>query len=825
MDVKGVAGLWRGILFIRVAALFQILILPIWSAASVHKIATWPEQESSYHNRVKVWGEKLVAANNGTLELYDISNPQEMRLISSKRLENEPLSDIEIFENHIYVLGDDHLRILEWDSKNQFIEIGAPIQIEDGEDLEIENGFLYVVSSEEGLGIFSLNTISAPELIGWVELERTGWAEAVSVDGFIAAVPQRSEGIEIFNVSDPTNVGRTGFNRHDRSEKVIVDAGRAFTLEGTYLPSDDGTIFTEYGQVIGPAHLSLRSRWPILAIQGDQLLTAGSLVSSRGESIIAIDISDPANPTIADFFRVRGFVNDIDISGNLASVALGDNGHLILDISDPANIELVSEFEVHSRTIGSIAVKDSILYSADGFGGLSILGIQPDGSLEFLAKERSMHSADGVTVEGDTAFVFDEKTLHIYDLSNPLNPNLISSLVIGDQLPSEPPQLTLIGELAYVGIDDSNRPGGEGSLLQIDISNPTSPVILNTITVNVSPKFTIGNDKIYFQENRTAVDIRDPKSLIKFNYESEVPDFPHGLRIDKWVTGPIGGPKFTVTIEVPIEPTVFHSLSFIQGVAFFIANPVPYGPESLVDPNAQFLKGKGLYVYDTTKSPWKLIAINEELFSVPANSYFEIFSNIAVVDTLWSFEVLDIADPTNMISIGNANTSITSGQVIQDIELVGNVVYLANGTIEAFHVDALDPIIDSEEDWLGFYFPKASQDQSLRESVWGDDADPDNDGYSNSMELLFGTHPKIHDAPSLAIKEIAGERYLEYSVSGIRSENAPRILKSNDLSNWEPLDETSVYMQNMANLEIRRVAIDENQSVFYRLAQASSSPH
>jgi VCBS repeat-containing protein len=66
---------------------------------------------------------------------------------------------------------------------------------------------------------------------------------------------------------------------------------------------------------------------------------------------------------------------------------------------------------------------------------------------------------------------------------------------------------------------------------------------------------------------------------------------------------------------------------------------------------------------------------------------------------------------------------------------------------ETFNITAVN--------WSGDYFSKDERDaETLEDTMWGLDADPDNDGYSNLYEYILGMNPRVADAPGMTPVDI-----------------------------------------------------------------------
>ncbi len=91
---------------------------------------------------------------------------------------------------------------------------------------------------------------------------------------------------------------------------------------------------------------------------GDYLHLAANLPGYRGEVYMIVDISDPANPVETGRFATTGMKETdaepydlgrlhgpADVRGNLAFLPFGGSGFIIVDISDPANIEEIGRLD------------------------------------------------------------------------------------------------------------------------------------------------------------------------------------------------------------------------------------------------------------------------------------------------------------------------------------------------------------------------------------------------------------------------------------------------------------------------------------------------
>ena len=110
------------------------------------------------------------------------------------------------------------------------------------------------------------------------------------------------------------------------------------------------------------------------------------------------------------------------VSGKYAYIADDNKGLMIVDISDPRNLQLVSRYDTAGSSRG-VAVSDGYAYIADGNKGLVIVDISdPENPME-EGHYDTAGDAFGVVVIGSYAYVADSyDDLVIVDISDPGNP-------------------------------------------------------------------------------------------------------------------------------------------------------------------------------------------------------------------------------------------------------------------------------------------------------------------------------------------------------------------------------------------------------------------
>ncbi|MCJ7824080.1 MAG: hypothetical protein MUP44_04225, partial [Anaerolineales bacterium] len=105
-----------------------------------------------------------------------------------------------------------------------------------GEGIQLAGGLLYLAAGEDGLIIYSLADPDSPQEIGrYVHLED---ARDVAVEGRLAYVADEPRGVEILDISSPTQPTRLGFVTWDpvyaQTEIVRAEGGFVYVAAGTY---------------------------------------------------------------------------------------------------------------------------------------------------------------------------------------------------------------------------------------------------------------------------------------------------------------------------------------------------------------------------------------------------------------------------------------------------------------------------------------------------------------------------------------------------------------------------------------------------------------
>jgi hypothetical protein len=270
-----------------------------------------------------------------------------------------------------------------------------------------------------------------PELIGSVgSATLLNFAHDAVLDGDLAYLVGRSTGLQIVDMSDPTQP--VVVEVHD-----TVGAGarvKGIDVKGGYLYIADG----DSGLLIYDLNdlpTSTLYQTPLFSasdveVVGDIAYVTYSGIPTQDSGVEILDVSDPTSPIFLGSFITDGFAREVTVEGTTVYVSDSDNGLVILDASDPSLPQLLGTFP----TSGSLRT-------------------------------------DAVIV-GNTAFVvsFFSESFQIIDVSDPTSPALLGEL--DGVLPSD---IAVFGDIAIAGGRLTNM------ILDVSVfSNPTKIVSFPT---------------------------------------------------------------------------------------------------------------------------------------------------------------------------------------------------------------------------------------------------------------------------------------------------------------------------------------------------------
>lgn len=405
------------------------------------------------------------------------------------------------------------------------------------------SGNVYV-ATKSGPRVVSVNATN-PEST-WVQA--TGsmdeYALDIAISGNYAFAAAGNDGIQVFNISDPSNV--TAVTKYSEGmskiSKILVDGDYIYAAD-----PDSGLVIVDISTPASPSYTaSIRTvRTPLqLSKLGDYVIVAED---SYGAEIF--DVSDPSAPTVAATWRVPGYAINLALNDTYAAIAIGQDGLEIIDISDPTQpsvAEILSlEGEVRSTFISNdtISIADGTKYrhvrinGSDFTKGITIPSggraqdAIRDGDHGYIATDegfrivgsafifgweskgtyRSPGSGTALDKVGDYVYLADgDSGISIVDVSNP--GNLTTVLPATSTLPitgASARDIKVKGTYAYVA-------GLERGLVVIDVSDVSAPEIKAELSLGVGGGYASGlaisGDTLYLAARSKihVIDIADP---------------------------------------------------------------------------------------------------------------------------------------------------------------------------------------------------------------------------------------------------------------------------------------------------------------------------
>ena len=353
-----------------------------------------------------------------------------------------------------------------------------------------------VADYNTGLQVIDLSDPQSPVLLATVDTP--GSAVEVVASGVHAYLADEGGGVWIVNVADPSaptiaaHIPPWGY--------TVLD----LDVQGDWLYFID----VDYNSVLRIANVvnpSAPIMFGALPVIGHSVDVDGDYAFVQSTLIYAIDIRNPAQPRL-----VGGtFCSNVDLvaSGEQLYVAAGQSGLRIVDARRPES-PLLGQRGGYNLTYSSVATEGALAYVTNFSLGDALLIIDTSSpGLPLVGVWYTSSTLIRLRVVDGRIFVLADNTLKIIDATDPTQPLLLGSLLLGGYGNG----LAVVGTTVFIAM---NR----GALLAADVSNPQSPVLIGELPLPGSASRDVAvSGKLAAVAGDAAglytVDVSDPSSM------------------------------------------------------------------------------------------------------------------------------------------------------------------------------------------------------------------------------------------------------------------------------------------------------------------------
>ncbi len=286
-----------------------------------------------------------------------------------------------------------------------------------GLGLFIKDNYAYVAVGQEGLVIYDIKDPTSMRLIGTCRTPGTAWD--VWVSGDYAFIADLEKGLAIVDVSNPTLPKQIAQASWEGTIHIF-----SMDLESEkYL--NNGTISKELLNIFANDGLSLMEDDTVMKENEDRWV----IIENDEKSYIIQKEEEKLN-----VYMVQSCAEIVRGEENFVYVAAGPQGLIVIDVSNPFEPKVVSQFKsTNDACAEGLAVRDNLLYIANGNlvdptdNGLLIIDVSDPSSPKIVGKASFSGWVEGVALLEDRAFVANTgKGTALIDISNIKKPLLLS---------------------------------------------------------------------------------------------------------------------------------------------------------------------------------------------------------------------------------------------------------------------------------------------------------------------------------------------------------------------------------------------------------------
>jgi hypothetical protein len=566
---------------------------------------------------IAVVGEVLYRSNGGYFEALDVSDPAAPVLLSRILAEQSVVQDVQVVGDLAYVVSARSnfpdgagLRIVDVSDPANLTVIGEALG-QTAFGVAVSGDYAYVGAATAGFSVYDVSDSAAPTRVTTLPVSGASVLK-VAVDGTTAYISGGNAGFRTVDITDPESPGVLGsFATTDFATNVAYADGAAYVL-------------------------------------------------SNGFGLTVLDVTDPAMPAQVGTFEIPSSqVRGIQLDGATAFIT-SQAGLVVLDVTDPAAITEIGSVPFDNTGSGQSVVRvGDTAYVGNRFDGVRVIDVASLAAPEEIALIQNGGFSFKVHVDGDYAYVSDLiGEYRIIDISDPENAEIIGR---ADALPNTSGSDVRDG-IAYV-VDRTGAPGT--GLTRFDVSDPTSPVAVDTFTTG-SQSFGIdlAGDVAFIANGFfqfISVDIAEPGDfsiLDTFNPNSNT--FDVQVRDDVAYVATFGGGLVTVDVA---DPAAMAQLS-TNVVGGFLSSVTLDGDRAyLADGQV------GLNVVDVSDPTMPQSLGTGAIAGIASGAaYSQGFAYIA--DEGFGLRQYDVTDPANPVE----TSAVISSDRMTDVDAQGDLV-------------------------------------------------------------------------------------------------------------------------------------------------------
>ena len=448
-------------------------------------VASFASHNTTF-NDFTLAGSKLFASTVGGMEVYDISNPEQVTYISTYATQNGTPNKISVVGDTVYLSesgSNNKIEIVDISNINSPTYVSQYLSQTGSIVGAVGKGhFVFGKNGYNSIEVIDVTDGSNPKFVTSFK-SSTGWYDVPFISGnYLYALNDNSaiESIDITNPKAPIAAvftgGRVGVgtDNPDAAFSVVGSGGDSISLAGSYYSTTGG-------------------------LSGNPYVVGGyAYIVNQNNNVEIINVKDPTHPVLVSTYvpewpTMSGYTPYV--SGNYMYQNIGEDTLDVVDISNPAEPTHVAYVSAPGVPLRTYAVANNILYSIDQAGILQVFDVSDVHNIRSIESYTSSQPFDydddtPIVIDGSYLYArYQDHTVGVINISNPSS--LSDASDIAPHTGSNIANYGAMGNVFYAA-DNANN------IEFFDVTNHSAPYYLSSF---VSTSATPSLDKLSAGEN------------------------------------------------------------------------------------------------------------------------------------------------------------------------------------------------------------------------------------------------------------------------------------------------------------------------------------